>query len=564
MTPTSVEVRDQVKRILESDTFSAAPQISRLLSFLTDAALQGEPLKEVVIGTAFFNRPSGYDPQTDPVVRTEVRRLRLKLSEYYHSSGTGDPVLIEIPQGAYKARFTVREVAQPETAPAVAAVQAPEPAAAAALITGTHIPSRRVGLLVKALAAAAALLIAAGIWLLPRATGHAGARRSVVVFRFRDLDGGNDTAWLGKALSEMIAMELSGSGNLQKVPLDDDARTRQKLALGDVTALGSSDLSRIQRALGADLVVSGSYVIIGPTGSRQYRIDAKIYDARKGQAIGSVSDTSDERTLFDMVSRVGSQLQKEAGIEVANSSEKQLASATPVSLLDTKSLSKIEVAKMLCLKAQYLPLGAEREQLYVKALETGRKEGSGPWEVQPLNGLAQIYFGRREFEKAADYYRQAYEASLKYHGPDNADTAEAKVHWARSRIRLGERKEAVEMVKEAIPVARRGMPADSIGYWNVLHDAIHTCNDGRDFKCAEAFTLEAFSINEHLHLPQTSERWGMLYWDLGRAKKGEKNYREAIVAFEKAEADFQQFPDTRTAEVQKDIEQTQAEMRASR
>src|SRR5580700_3678346 len=109
-TPASSDVRDQVRRIRESDTFRSAPQVSRLLTFLTDATLNGEPLKESVIGAAFFNRPSGYDPQIDPVVRTEVRRLRLKLSEYYQKEGAGAPILIEIPSGAYKVRFASREV----------------------------------------------------------------------------------------------------------------------------------------------------------------------------------------------------------------------------------------------------------------------------------------------------------------------------------------------------------------------------------------------------------------------------------------------------------------------
>jgi hypothetical protein len=53
----------------------------------------------------------------------------------------------------------------------------------------------------------------------------------------------------------------------------------------------------------------------------------------------------------------------------------------------------------------------------------------------------------------------------------------------------------------------------------------------------------------------------MLCWDLGRAKRGERNYRGALAAFEKAEGDFQQFPDTRAREVQEDIEQVKAEQR---
>jgi hypothetical protein len=90
---------------------------------------------------------------------------------------------------------------------------------------------------------------------------------------------------------------------------------------------------------------------------------------------------------------------------------------------------------------------------------------------------------------------------------------------------------------------------------------VHACNDGKAFPEAELYTVEALAINERLHLPPTSERWGMLCWDLGRAKRGERNYRGALAAFEKAEGDFQQFPDTRAREVQEDIEQVKAEQR---
>jgi tetratricopeptide (TPR) repeat protein len=222
----------------------------------------------------------------------------------------------------------------------------------------------------------------------------------------------------------------------------------------------------------------------------------------------------------------------------------------------------LELARSLCLQADLLPYGsAAKESLYRKSLEAGRKEGPGPWQVDPLVGLAKIQAARKDFAKAADFYSQVYEVTLKYYGPDHGATAAAKIQWARSRMRTGEVGAAIEQIEEAIPVARREFPPDSLRLWNILHDAVHACNDGKAFRQAEAYTVEALAINERLHLPPTSERWGMLYWDLGRAKKGEGNYRDAVAAFEKAEADFQQFTDTRARQVQEDIEQLKAEQR---
>jgi TolB-like protein len=423
-------------------------------------------MKESAVGASFFSRSSGYDSQADPVVRTEVRRLRLKLGEYYFKEGSGAPILIEIPPGGYKAKFTKREE-PPEVLPTAV----PEASIAAHAAGKTGVPAKwHADPWLKALGAAV-LLIAAAVWLLPRVTGiFTPAQRTVAVFSLRDLDGAGDTAWLGNALGEMIATQLSTTDKLRTIPLDEAARTRLAVDLPDAVSLRPAELSRIRQNLGADLIVAGSYASIGPAESKAYRIDVQIYDTRTGQPAGSASETGDERTLFDMVSRVGARIGRQVGVEIASA-----AGGQP---LNAKGLSNVELAKTLCLKADFLPNSPEKEALYRQALETGRKESSGPWEVVPLTGLAQISAGRRDFENAADLYRQSYEVSRKYNGPSHAATAEAEVRWARSRTRLGEGKQALEQIREAIPVARRGLPPDSVRLWDILHDAIHTCNEG--------------------------------------------------------------------------------------
>ena len=48
-----------------------------------------------------FGRDDSFDPQTDPVVRLEARRLRRALEHYYLTAGRDDPIRIEIPKGGY-------------------------------------------------------------------------------------------------------------------------------------------------------------------------------------------------------------------------------------------------------------------------------------------------------------------------------------------------------------------------------------------------------------------------------------------------------------------------------
>ena len=49
-------------------------------------------LKEYLIGTEVYERNSSYHPSEDSIVRSEARRLRSKLKEYYDSVGKDDPV----------------------------------------------------------------------------------------------------------------------------------------------------------------------------------------------------------------------------------------------------------------------------------------------------------------------------------------------------------------------------------------------------------------------------------------------------------------------------------------
>ena len=48
-----------------------------------------------------FDRDSAYDSRVDSIVRVEARRLRDKLTAYYSAEGRDNPVIIELPKGAY-------------------------------------------------------------------------------------------------------------------------------------------------------------------------------------------------------------------------------------------------------------------------------------------------------------------------------------------------------------------------------------------------------------------------------------------------------------------------------
>ncbi len=96
-------IRIQLGRILSSRQFSRSERLGHLLRFIVESALESDlaSLKENVLGREVYNRGAAFDARIDPIVRTEARRLRRKLAEYYNSDGRSDPLLISVPKGAY-------------------------------------------------------------------------------------------------------------------------------------------------------------------------------------------------------------------------------------------------------------------------------------------------------------------------------------------------------------------------------------------------------------------------------------------------------------------------------
>ena len=113
------EVREQLERILAGAVFSRSQRICRMLRFIVEHALEHVPaeLKEYTIGVAVFDRSPEFDPRLDPIVRVEARRLRNKLREYYDTEGIDDPVLIQLPKGAYLPAWQKRKAPPAELVP---------------------------------------------------------------------------------------------------------------------------------------------------------------------------------------------------------------------------------------------------------------------------------------------------------------------------------------------------------------------------------------------------------------------------------------------------------------
>lgn len=101
--PSQQQCLDLARRISTSAEFRRAKRLQEFLGYIVDRTLAGAPeeVTEVLIGERVFGRPVAYNPAEDSIVRTEARNLRLRLERYFGAEGAAEPLILEIPKGAY-------------------------------------------------------------------------------------------------------------------------------------------------------------------------------------------------------------------------------------------------------------------------------------------------------------------------------------------------------------------------------------------------------------------------------------------------------------------------------
>lgn len=110
----SAEVKAALARLVESSAFKGSPQLVKFIQYVVDASLNGkaETIKSYAIGVDVLGRSEDFNPQIDPIVRVEARRLRQALQSYYTGPGAEEPIRIEIPLGSYVPVFRQRSLSQ--------------------------------------------------------------------------------------------------------------------------------------------------------------------------------------------------------------------------------------------------------------------------------------------------------------------------------------------------------------------------------------------------------------------------------------------------------------------
>lgn len=133
-TPAAVEVEGALEEILAWDPLARSPQLASFLRYVVEKTLAGEEasIKAYTIAVDVFGRPQSFDPQSDPIVRVQARRLRALLEQFYGEGNESRGIRIMLPVGRYVPTFEPVESPQEEkSAPASVPESPPAPASQA-------------------------------------------------------------------------------------------------------------------------------------------------------------------------------------------------------------------------------------------------------------------------------------------------------------------------------------------------------------------------------------------------------------------------------------------------
>ena len=90
-------------RIATSKGMAKSELLPRFLLHICQMSLRGreDEITEQRIGMLIFNRPAGYNPGEDNIVRSYARTLRKRLEDYFAQEGSGERMRVTIPRGGY-------------------------------------------------------------------------------------------------------------------------------------------------------------------------------------------------------------------------------------------------------------------------------------------------------------------------------------------------------------------------------------------------------------------------------------------------------------------------------
>jgi TolB-like protein len=314
-TPSSKDIQLELERVLASAPFANSQRSLKFLRYVVECSLknQDEFLKEFAIAVDVFGRNVSYDPSIDATVRVEAGRLRSRLRDYYTGQGINDPVIIDVPKGAYRATFTGRSASSDG-----AVTEATSVTGADETRTQVHKLSWRKWV---PLTLAAIILVAAvggtALWKKPAPpTISAGKSQKVLaVLPFSNQTGASSNSYLTEGITETLIRQFSQIPGLRVISRAAADRVNKQNAA---------------RELGIGYLLTGA---LERNADGRLVLNAELSDAENGAVVRSNQYIPDEADLRPIQADIVQDAVKGLGISLdatqAPGAQKPLTSSAP-------------------------------------------------------------------------------------------------------------------------------------------------------------------------------------------------------------------------------------------
>lgn len=441
----------------------------------------------------------------------------------------------------------VHVAAAPASAPATDA--APVRAEAVEHGAAPHALGRRRAYR-AALAVAALIAFIALAWRFTRREDAAMPPRAgtaVAIVDFNNLSQNAKDAWLGPALVEMLGAEMALGDHVFVLPDEIVRPARAGLSVPLAGGYASQSLATLKKRVGADYVLSGSYLVSGAADAPTLRIDLALQDAATGNAVASISQSGAVADLSAVATRTGAALRSAAGFRPASAAALQsIANAQPPNLdvarrvgfaLDAlhrndPARARDELLDAIAEAPGYAPAYSYLAQAWsalgygakaAAAAEQAAAHAEGLPEEQRLLIEVQRQAARHAWQKAAEAARAL--VALK---PENPDYRLREIQMRLAAI-------DVAGADAALAELRKLPDAAADPRVELAAADIDAARD--DVKGAAAHARQALALAGSRDVPgeiaDADMRLGMALFHLGDSAAAEKALREAIAAYQR-------------------------------
>jgi eukaryotic-like serine/threonine-protein kinase len=185
--------------------------------------------------------------------------------------------------------------------------------------------------------AAIAAVLLGSVWLSLRyreirntSTSKAGqpvagtARRAVAILGFQNMSAGKEAAALGNILGDTLWSQLD-TDKLRLIPPSQVEEMKQNLALGSIsTSVSTKQAEAIQKYLGADVLITGSYSTSGSPSNIEIQWNIHLLSLKDGQSLGSVSRSGQRSDLSGLAADAGRLVRSQFGITLTPAQESRM------------------------------------------------------------------------------------------------------------------------------------------------------------------------------------------------------------------------------------------------